>query len=94
MAYNILLSVSSLVFLLLKYLLLRGWTTWLMGAVDPTRVMAIVPIVLDAVNFVAVMHHQFRSYGGWSFALSDYYEMNITSRFDSPNMVSTLEYMT
>ena len=28
----------------------RGWTTWLMGAVDPKRVVAIVPIVLDAVN--------------------------------------------
>ena len=44
--------------------------------------------MLDAVNFVSVMHHQFRSYGGWSFALSDYYEMNITSRFDSPNMLT------
>jgi PhoPQ-activated pathogenicity-related protein len=64
----------------------RGWTTWLMGAVDPTRVMAIVPIVLDAVNFVKVEHHQFQSYGGWSYALEDYYHMNITARFDSPNM--------
>jgi PhoPQ-activated pathogenicity-related protein len=64
----------------------RGWTTWLMGAVDPTRVMAIVPIVLDAVNFVEVMHHQYKSYGGWSFALEDYYDMNITSRFDSDRM--------
>lgn len=64
----------------------RGWTTWLMGAVDPDRVMAIVPIVLDAVNFVKVEHHQFQSYNGWSYALSDYYHMNITARFDSPNM--------
>lgn len=38
----------------------RGWTTWLVGAVDPTRVMLIVPIVLDAVNFVKVEHHQYR----------------------------------
>ncbi len=36
----------------------RGWTTWLVGAVDPARVVGIVPIVLDAVNFVTVMHHQ------------------------------------
>jgi len=64
----------------------RGWTTWLMGAVDPERVKAIVPIVLDAVNFVTVEHHQYRSYGGWSYALEDYYHMNITARFDSPNM--------
>lgn len=33
----------------------RGWTTWLVGAVDTTRVMAIVPIVLDAINFVKVI---------------------------------------
>lgn len=66
----------------------RGWTTWLMGAVDPERVMAIVPIVLDAVNFVTVMHHQFQSYGGWSFALEDYYDMNLTARFDDANMLT------
>ena len=30
----------------------RGWTTWLVGAVDPTRVVAIAPIVLDALNFI------------------------------------------
>ena len=63
----------------------------LLGAVDPKRVMAISPIVLDAVNFVAVMHHQFRSYGGWSFALKDYYECNITSRLDSENMLRLQE---
>ena len=36
----------------------RGWNTWLVGAVDSTgpfagRVSAIVPIVLDAINFGA-----------------------------------------
>ena len=39
----------------------RGWTTWLVGAVDQPRVKAIVPIVLDAINFVAVEHHQWQS---------------------------------
>lgn len=68
----------------------RGWTTWLVGAVDPVRVKAIVPIVLDAINFVPVMHHTYKSYGGWSFALKDYIEdlvVPITSRFDDPNML-------
>jgi PhoPQ-activated pathogenicity-related protein len=94
----------------------RGWTTWLVGAVDPVRVkvfcipefiykvfvflfmirptsfpQAIVPIVLDAINFVAVEHHQYRSYGGWSFALQDYWELNITARFDDPNMKKLCE---
>lgn len=65
----------------------RGWTTWLVGAVDPKRVMAIAPVVLDAVNFVAVEHHEYRSYGGWSYALQDYVDMHLTVRFDDPNMI-------
>lgn len=70
----------------------RGWTTWLVGAVDPARVKIIVPIVLDAINFVTVEHHQFRSYGGWTYALSDYVDMNITERFDDPNMLTLQQY--
>lgn len=69
----------------------RGWTTWLVGAVDPKRVMAIAPVVLDAVNFVAVEHHEFRSYGGWSYALQDYVDMHLTTRFDDPNMIHLQE---
>lgn len=65
----------------------RGWTTWLVGAVNPERVVAIIPIVLDAINFVAVEHHEWKSYGGWSFALQDYYDLNITARYDDPNMM-------
>jgi len=65
----------------------RGWTTWLVGAVDPNRVMAIVPVVLDAINFVEVEHHQWKSYGGWTYALQDYLDMNIMNRLDDPNMV-------
>jgi PhoPQ-activated pathogenicity-related protein len=68
----------------------RGWTTWDVGAVDaagptPGRVAAIVPIVLDAINFVKVMHHQYRSYGNWSFALKDYAAMNFMNKIDNPN---------
>jgi PhoPQ-activated pathogenicity-related protein len=70
----------------------RGWTSWLVGAVDPNRVKVIIPIVLDAINFVAVEHHQVRSYGGWTYALQDYVDMNLTARFDDPNML-TLQQM-
>ena len=62
----------------------RGWTTWDVGAVDPDRVVAIIPIVLDAINFVEVMHHQYQSYDGWTWALSDYLDMNIMSRMMIP----------
>ena len=55
----------------------RGFTTWAVAAVDP-RVMGIVPIVMDELNFVKNMHHHFRAYGGWSFALDDFFKMNVT----------------
>ena len=64
----------------------RGWTTWLTGAVDSERVVAIIPVVLDAINFRAFAHSQWRNYGGWSYALSDYYEVDIMSRLDTPEM--------
>ena len=30
----------------------RGWTTWMVGAVDP-RVMAIIPVLMDELNCAA-----------------------------------------
>jgi len=63
----------------------RGWTTWTTGAVDP-RVIAIVPIVMDALNFQVNAHHFWRAYGGWSFVLDDYYQLNFTTKLDDPNM--------
>jgi len=69
----------------------RGWTTWDVGAVDPKRVVAICPIVLDAINFVAVEKHQWKSYGGWTWALIDYYDMNIMTRLDTPEMIKLQE---
>ena len=55
----------------------RGWTTWTVGAVDP-RVMGIVPVVMDELNFVENIKHHYRSYGGWSFAFDDFWTLNIT----------------
>ena len=63
----------------------RGWTSWLVGAVDD-RVEAIIPVVLDGINFHAFAHHQFQAYGGWTFALEDYLDMDIMSRLDTPEM--------
>jgi PhoPQ-activated pathogenicity-related protein len=50
------------------------------------RVVAIVPIVLDIINFVTTEHHQYRSYGGWTWAINDYWEMDVMKRVDSPEM--------
>lgn len=49
----------------------RGWTTWLIGVVDP-RVSAIVPIVIDALNSEVITRHHYEAYGFFSSALNDY----------------------
>ena len=43
----------------------RGWTTWLVGAVDK-RVVAIMPMVIDALNSEAITKHHFEAYGFFS----------------------------
>ena len=62
----------------------RGWTTWTTSAVDE-RVIACMPVVMDDLNFNKNIHHHFRAYGGWSFALTDYYDLNFTQQVDNPN---------
>ncbi len=64
----------------------RGWTTWLVGAVDP-RVIAIVPMVIDALNSEAITRHQFEAYGFFSPALKDYVNHGLF-----PQKIGTPEY--
>jgi len=64
----------------------RGWTTWLVGAVDD-RVAAIVPIVIDALNSEAITRHHFEAYGFFSSALNDYVRHGLF-----PNKIGTPEY--
>ncbi len=63
----------------------RGWTTWTLAAVAPDRVKFAVPVVLDVLNLVENMHHQWRAFGGWTWAFKDYYAMNFTAEIDDPN---------
>ena len=49
----------------------RGWTTWLVGAVDG-RVVAIMPTVIDALNSELITRHHFEAMGFFSSALNDY----------------------
>jgi len=64
----------------------RGWTTWLVGVVDP-RVVAIVPLVIDALNSEVITRHHFEAYGFFSPALNDYVRHGLF-----PNKVGTPEY--
>ncbi len=64
----------------------RGWTTWLVGVVDP-RVVAIVPLVIDALNSEVITRHHYEAYGFFSPALNDYVRHKIF-----PDKVGTPEY--
>ncbi|XP_041363192.1 autocrine proliferation repressor protein A-like [Gigantopelta aegis] len=70
----------------------RGWTTWTAGAVDP-RVKGIVPVVMDLLHMVKNLHHQFRAYGGWTFAFKAYYELNFTQLLDNPRTQLMADYV-
>jgi PhoPQ-activated pathogenicity-related protein len=64
----------------------RGWTTWLVGAVDP-RVTAIMPTVIDALNSEAITRHHFEALGFFSSALDDYVRHGLF-----PHKIGTPEY--
>jgi PhoPQ-activated pathogenicity-related protein len=64
----------------------RGWTSWLVGAVDK-RVVAIIPVVIDALNSEAITRHHFEAYGFFSPALKDYVAHGLF-----PHRIGTPEY--
>ncbi|WP_158265010.1 PhoPQ-activated pathogenicity-related family protein [Blastopirellula marina] len=60
----------------------RGWTTWLVSAVDP-RVKGLAPMVIDTLNMEAQLKHQIASYGKPSQQIHDYTERNLHQRMMS-----------
>lgn len=69
----------------------RGWTTWLVAAVDP-RVSAIIPIVIDALNSEAITRHHFEAYGFFSPALGDYVRHGLfPAKVGSPEYKAVLD---
>jgi PhoPQ-activated pathogenicity-related protein len=61
----------------------RGWTTWTTAAVD-SRVVAIVPLVIDMLNIEPSFVHHWRAYGAWSDAVDDYVEHRIFPWMGTP----------
>lgn len=61
----------------------RGWTTWTTAAVD-SRVVAIMPAVIDVLNMRPSMIHHYRAYGFWAPAVGDYVTHGIMDRIDHP----------
>ena len=63
----------------------RGWTTWLVGAVDK-RVVGIVPIVIDILNLEKSMGHHFAAYGFFAPSIVDYVEHKLVQMPTHPRM--------
>jgi PhoPQ-activated pathogenicity-related protein len=61
----------------------RGWTTWLTAAVDP-RVVALAPIVIDALNMEKHFVHQIEAWGAPSEAIKPYTELGLDRILSSP----------
>eukprot|EP00818_Percolomonas_sp_WS_P010826 CAMPEP_0117444674 /NCGR_PEP_ID=MMETSP0759-20121206/5367_1 /TAXON_ID=63605 /ORGANISM="Percolomonas cosmopolitus, Strain WS" /LENGTH=574 /DNA_ID=CAMNT_0005236757 /DNA_START=8 /DNA_END=1732 /DNA_ORIENTATION=+ len=65
----------------------RGWTTWVLAAYDQAhekRIVGFMPMVMSFLNMRKQFHAWWRNVGGYSFALTDYYALNFTKKFDSP----------
>lgn len=63
----------------------RGWTTWLVGAVDK-RVAGIAPVVIDILNLKKSMTHHFSAYGFFAPSVGDYVAHKIIQMADHPRM--------
>jgi PhoPQ-activated pathogenicity-related protein len=61
----------------------RGWTTWTTAAVD-SRVVAIVPIVIDMLNLVPSFEHHHAVYGYYAPAVADYEDAGIMDWLGKP----------
>ncbi len=64
----------------------RGWTTWLVGAVDE-RVIGIMPMVIDALNSEEITKHHFEVLGFFAPSLGDYVNHGLF-----PHKIGTPEY--
>lgn len=69
----------------------RGWTTWMVGAMQDPRVVGIVPIVAPIGNIVPQINEMWQSYGNWSFALIDYIDMNLMGWLNLPRFQEMLD---
>jgi PhoPQ-activated pathogenicity-related protein len=61
----------------------RGWTTYLVAAVDP-RVDAMAPLSIDIPNFEANTRHHFEAYGFYTPAVRDYTAYDLFCRVNTP----------
>ncbi|HUW59751.1 MAG TPA: PhoPQ-activated protein PqaA family protein [Candidatus Bathyarchaeia archaeon] len=58
----------------------RGWTAWLVAALDDARIIGYVPIVIPILNIEPQMDHHWESYGFYSSAVQPYADFDLFCR--------------
>ncbi len=69
----------------------RGWTSWLIGAVDP-RVEAIAPMVIDVLNMPVNLDYQVKVWGDYSIQIEDYVKLGMPQAVhsDTGKVITTM----
>ena len=70
----------------------RAWTSWITAAVDP-RIELLFPVVDDLVDLQTTLHNHYKSLGGWSFALWEYWSRDIMYYLDDPKFKEMCTYI-
>lgn len=66
----------------------RGWTSYMVAGAEQniTKILGIVPFNPIIPTLIKEMHHQYKSYGGFSFAFNDYIEAGLIPYLDDEIM--------
>ncbi len=68
----------------------RGWTAWLTAAVD-SRVVGVIPLVIDLLNLEPSFFHHWQAYGFWAPAIQDYEKIGFMAWIGSEESRSLLK---
>ncbi|MBN1345937.1 MAG: hypothetical protein JXQ73_24820 [Phycisphaerae bacterium] len=68
----------------------RGWTAWTTAAVD-SRVIGVIPVVIDVLNVEPSMRHHYAALGYWAPAIGDYEDMGIMGWVGTPEFDAMMD---
>lgn len=68
----------------------RGWTSWLLGAINDPRVIGIAPRLFDNLHFIRQIVKQKRHWQSFSKEVDPYVERDLPARFQTPEGIELL----
>ena len=70
----------------------RGWAGWLMASAtcpNCVEIAALAPVVPIVPGLGPNFHNQWRSYGGFTFAIKDFLTTGLIQHLDTPEFVAS-----